>query len=269
MQRTSIAYLISLSLLVSLISCQNNQVPIGQRFRIKKVTKQGDQQLSTDTYNYDGEGRLNNIYKTYTQRSKGSNRDYYYTTLFQYNAQGKLSSIIYQPDDKAPGTIKPSRYDYLYDVNGTITTIRNFYISPDTANNRTFNLVYNGNKFPVKISSINDAFKDGYTTEYTYNNGNVAEIKTSNFNNTGEVTSSLTRTYQFDAKPNPFYNLYTGAPDSELFNDNAFKLNTFYQSNTFNENNILYPDATYEYDANGNLIKITSFVTTTLEYEVY
>ena len=267
------AWLSVVALFIALIACENNRIPTSPRFRIKKITKQSAQELSTDTYSYDNQGKLDNIYKAYSDRRQTSNRDYYYKTAFQYDEKGKLKSVEYQPDYTAPGTIIPSRYDYEYDGNGNAVIIKYAQTSSDAATNQlsrtTFNLVYNGTKWPIKITAVSDVFMDGSMTEYIYDQENVVKIKKDYFDNTGRIKDSYTRTYQFDDKPNPFYALYIGAPDPDIFSDYTFKLSTFYQSNTFSKNNILYPNLNYEYDSTGSLVRIAGNPTTTFEYEMY
>ena len=261
------------ALFITLTACEDHRIPSSPRFRIKKVTKQSTQERSTDTYSYDNQGRLDNIYKAYSDRRQTSNRDFYYKTVFQYDVTGKLTRVEYQPDYTALGTIIPSRYDYEYDANGNAVVIKYAQTSADAATNElsrtTFNLVYNGTNLPVKITAVSNVFMNGSLTEYLYEQGNVVKIKKDFFDNAGGIKDSYTRTYQFDDKPNPFYALYVGAPDPDIFNDYTFKLSTFYQSNTFSKNNMIYPNLNYEYDSTGSLVKIVGNPTTTFEYEMY
>lgn len=261
------------TLFFSLAACEDHRMPTNPRFRIKTVTKQSTQELSIDTYSYDSQGKLASINKTYSDRRLTSNREYAYKTVFHYESMGKLKSVEYQPDDTALSTIIPSRYDYEYDANENAVVIKYTQTSPDVVTNQfskvTFSLEYNGSKLPVKITAVSDVFMDGSITDYLYEQGNVVRIKKGFFDNTGGIKTSYTRTYQFDDRPNPFRGLYIGAPDPDLLSDFTFKLNTFYQSNTFNQNNFIDPNLNYEYDTVGNLVKISGSPTTTLDYEPY
>lgn len=259
----------------TLIACDSpkNPSPSDPRFRVTKVTMKGDQQALTDTYSYNSDGRLATIYKAYTDRRKTSNRDYYYTSVLHYDGQGRLTSFENQPDYTAAGTVYPALYTYEYDAKGNVSLINYALNSPDSSNNRfsetKFYLTYDNANRLIKLKSINDIFQDGIIYEYTYDKGIIVKIDKSTQDNTGRISLAYTRTYQFDDKPNPFYGLYTGAPDPDMFTDYSYKLNTFYQNNTLTKNNILFPNLTYEYDSYGNLVKVVGVNIITYEYERY
>ncbi len=262
----------ALSLLFT--ACQDHRIPSMDtpRFRISKMTVQGgNQENSTTTYTYNIKGQLARIYKAYTQRAKGSNLDSHYNSLLTYNDQGQLVSFEQQPDYSAPGTVNPSRYTYEYDDKRNVVAIKyTLYSSPSVINtnaSQTIRVVYASNsRFPSRITFFNDVFGEEYTYEYTYAGGNVVAIKKSSAQTTLS-DFNYTRTYQFDNKPNPFYGLYSGIPEPDLFN--SAKRNTFYENNILNQNNTTQPGYTYEYDSYGNLIKSTGTYTATYEYEQY
>ncbi|GAB3710846.1 hypothetical protein GCM10027592_47910 [Spirosoma flavus] len=272
------AWLSILALLITLTACQDHRIPTNPQFRIKKVIKQrvqpSSQESSTHIYSYDDQGKLAMIVTAYSMRARGGNDDVYFSSVFNYGANGKLTSLDYKSTPGRPAVYNPSRYDYEYDVTGNATRIEFAFTTSDTAYNRsyrrTYNLEYNEAKLPVKITEIDDKFNEGVISEYTYENGNVVNIKRSTFDYSGKITSSNTYTYNFDDKPNPFYGLFIGAPDPRIFSDYyTFKYYTFTQSNTFNKNNFLEPGLRYEYDSKGHLIKIVGSPTTTFEYEMY
>ncbi|WP_461149231.1 hypothetical protein [Spirosoma pulveris] len=197
--------------------------------------------------------------------------DIYYNSLLIYNDQGQLVSFEQQPDYSAPGTVNSSRYTYEYDDKGNVITIKyTLYLSPnviDTYASQTIRVVYASNsRFPSRLTFFNDVFGEDYTYEYTYAGGNVVAIKKSSVQTTLSDFNYI-RTYQFDNKPNPFYGLYSGVPEPDLFN--SAKQNTFYENNILNQNNIIQPGYTYEYDSYGNLIKSMGTYTATYEYEQY
>ncbi|OJW79193.1 MAG: hypothetical protein BGO59_11645 [Spirosoma sp. 48-14] len=262
--------------MILLISCKDD-LPTGAQFRIKKVTMQGDQQYLTDTYYYSGNGRLSSMDKAYSDRRKTSNYDLYYKTVFRYDARGRLILMEKQPDGTGHGTIYPGSYTYQYDANGNISLIKYRIDSPDANDNRlakeTISYQYGSNRQPIRVTDFNDVFGDGFIYEYSYKDGNVAAIKKTKVTYSGETELVSTRTYQFDDKPNPFYGLFTGLPDPDTFNGYTFKQNSFYQSNTFNRNNIIFAQYDYEYDSYGRLTKIITpgpgKVITAFEYEMY
>lgn len=263
----------ALSLLFA--ACKEHPIPsslVNPRLRISKMTVQGGNQENSRTiYSYNIKGQLARIDKAYTQRAQGNNQDSYYTSLLTYNDQGQLVSFEQQPDYSAPGTVKPSRYSYEYDDKGNVVTVKyTSYSSPGVINanaSQTIRLVYaSSSRFPSRITFYNDVFGEDYTYEYTYDGGKVVAIKKSSVQTTLPEFNYI-RTYQFDNKPNPFYRLYSGVPEPDLFN--SAKRNTFYENNIFNQNNIIQPGYSYEYDSYGNLIKLTGTYTATYEYEPY
>lgn len=246
-------WLLSFSLIVLLASCQADPTPstqISKQYRLKTVKRVGDQQTLLNTYNYDSKGKLISIDVAFSDRRKTSYFDAYYTCVFTYDGTDKVIQAEYQPDNK--------KFVYEYDATGNVKSIK---ISAPSSWTRTYSLAYNASNDPVKIVGQDD-YSSQEVIEYTYKEGNIITIKKAFVSNIGTVTDESTTAYQFDNKPNPFYNLYTGIFDSQ----GSRSYNIVYQNNTINQNNMICSGCVYEYDSNENIVKednkISGYVTT-------
>lgn len=255
------------TLLLVVTSCADHRIPQAQRFRIKTVKtmtpSQDNTRLTTEVYNYDSNSRLVSYVSGTETNSLGPTGDSSRTVL-NYNAQGRIENIFTETRDlvnTASGVVRLWRpnfnYIYEYDLNGNISVMKLVAITKDRS--RSPNLLevirfeYSGAKFPVKVIHTRASDNDQWIEQYTYSGANIVKVEESN-----NQSAPVTKVYQYDNKPNPFYGLIIG----NKYND-AFTV--------FNSNNLIASDNQYEYDSNGLLSKVVAAggIVQAYEYEAY
>ncbi|MBC3789149.1 RHS repeat domain-containing protein [Spirosoma utsteinense] len=253
--------------IISLSGCQDHKTEPGtQRLRLKRIIQQTSQLYFSYSFTYNGDNKIASysIHNGFDQRAENAPGP---ITTLQYDAQGRLLEAITQPlADFGNG----SKRTYQYNSVGNLTSA-SYYNARMPGSGYglayVYQVGYDATNSPNKITA------EGYleTGEkavsalnlYTYSGGNVTkqEVIYSAPNNT------LTETYQYDDKANPYYGL---APVIGL---GGQRVDPIYLS----KNNPIDDLTKVEYDSNGLLVKRVvalssnpSVQTTyTYEYESY
>ena len=258
-------WLIILGLFMTLSSCEDHRIPVGQRFRIKKFTNHYD-----GTYNvltYGSNGKVADVAR-YTSSGVAAGG-----LALYYDGQGNLQKSERQDKLGDPSTTTV-QYTYGVDANGNIIAAERRDVSIlGEFTKEQYQLTYGStSKVPNRsvVVTGSPAAQRLYTyVDYVYSSENVVTIATRVTYNTGYDLSNSTRTYQYDTKPNPFYGLILGSPDISLYgivgnNAGFIKL--------LSKNNVIDSDYVYAYDANGYLMSISlpdGRVQNSFEYEAY
>jgi len=253
------------TLLLVVTSCADHRIPQAQRFRIKAVrTITPDPyttylSTTTERYNYDSNGRLVSYVSGLESNSPAPIGDSS-RTVINYDAQGRIETIFSESRDlvnTASGVVRLWRPDfnntYEYDLNGNISVMKIVAITKDRS--RSPNLLevlrfeYTGAKFPVKVLHTTPSNNDQWTEQYTYSGANIVKVEQSD-----NHSAPVTKVYQYDNKPNPFFGLIIGTKRNDSFT-------------VFNSNNLIASDYQYEYDSNGLLSKVVTVEGTVQTYE--
>ena len=233
----------ALTLLISLLACQDHQVQSPQRFRLKRTLSNIPGLETTVTYTYNNIGKVATSVSRQNEGETSPGR----TTVYLYDAQGRLVGTETDAGNGLGGG--PSRTTYEYDANGNVSLER-LYVADAGGNyvlSATIIPEYGSGKLPVRITVTTN--QSTSVTNYTYANENVVQTERTVNNGPPEVT-----TYQYDDKPNPLYGLVASGPG--YFNQS--------------KNNVLNPNFTYTYNANGLLtIRQGTLQRYVYEYEPY
>lgn len=245
----------TLSLLVTLLSCQDHRIPQepGQRFRVKKVSTFGLRDYQSTLFNYSPDGRIAS-YVDYV--SSGLTNIPGHTVTLTYNQQGQLTSAQGESID-----YYPIRYSYEYNAKGNMVSVKRYDDRNNSGNyalSSSYELTYSTTPFPDMVTkSIYDLIGGARQTnqeQYTYANGNVVS--------TYQTSIGASTSYTYSDKLNPFYGLIYRVPDASLYSKNV----------------AIDTGLVDTYDANGLLIKrfrsggpgaSQNDFTETIEYEAY
>jgi hypothetical protein len=250
-------------LLITLLGCRSGDADL-QRYRVIRASEAAYGLKLTVTYQYDEQGRLTTIvdYPDTSATGPTSAQTTVYYNPVQSSYIDHVDRRLTQPAIDADGVVTGTRRSYAYNDKGQLTTVNEFKAQADFDKLKlvqTYQYVYDTNGLPATLTITGPGpryARDMYSFALT--DGNAMLIGMTSTTAYTTVPRISQATVRFDEAPNIYNGFFALYPGIT----------------SFNRNNVITENTTHYHDSRGLLIrrvKMGAYIddVTTYQYEAY